>query len=77
VPRTTPAGAAGPPLPFPFPEIDIAYAFPPGAPGANAGRANMVKGLEINKIETQTKAEAKAREQILKEDTENSYPIEW
>jgi hypothetical protein len=34
----------------------------------------MVKGPEINKIETETKAEAKAKEQIFKEDTEDSYP---
>jgi hypothetical protein len=32
--------------------------------------------LEINKIATKTKEEAKAREQIFKEDKGNSYPEE-
>jgi hypothetical protein len=37
----------------------------------------MVKGPEINKMETQTKAEAKANEQIFKEDTEETPIPEW
>jgi hypothetical protein len=69
VPRTTVAGAGPPAGPFPIPEIGIRFAF---ATGPAPGMLKAVKGFAINRIETQTKAEAKAREQSFKEDKGNS-----
>jgi len=56
---------------LPIPEIGIIEAF---ATEAAPGKQNAGKGVEINRIEVRTKAEAKAREQTFKEDKGNSYP---
>jgi len=54
---------------LPIPEIGIIEAF---ATEAAPGKQNAGKGVEINRIEVRTKAEAKAREQTFKEDKGNS-----
>jgi hypothetical protein len=54
--------------------MGIMYVFAPGAPGPGAGKLNAANGLAINRNETQTKAEIKAKEQIFNEDKGNSYP---
>jgi hypothetical protein len=78
VPRTTAAGALPAVGPLPIPEIDSAYMLPSGvptpAPCPANGNAINAKGFEINKIETKTKEDRKAREQIFNEDKGDSYP---